>query len=45
MQSRYRHFLRLVLHARDDPALPADSVGDVLGFLSPFDGSLPMGHL
>ena len=38
MQSRYRHFLRLVLHARDDPALPADSVGDVLGFLSPFDG-------
>ena len=41
----HRHFLRLVLHARDDPALPADSVGDVLGFLSPFDGSLPMGHL
>jgi ankyrin repeat protein len=34
----HRLFLRLVLHARDYPALPADSVGDVLGFLSPFDG-------
>ena len=41
----HRHFLCRVLLPRDGLALNRDSVGHVLGFLSRFDGSLPMGHL